>query len=89
MHSPDKIRTLRKALAAEGLAVVPDPLARFPCPKVVRVGKLPLGEETTDADLQRRLLGSSSLPWQTQREGAPLEPSEHVRGGHRRSVRDR
>ena len=32
-----KITTLRKALLAEGLDVVPDPLSRYPCPKVERV----------------------------------------------------
>jgi hypothetical protein len=32
-----KIITLRKALLAEGLDIVPDPLRRYPCTKVERV----------------------------------------------------
>lgn len=58
-----KIRTLRKALAAEGLAILPDPLSRFPCPKVVRVGRL-LEEVAASEETLRR---SSSLPCRTQR----------------------
>ena len=29
-----KITTLRKALLAEGLDIIPDPMNRYPCPKV-------------------------------------------------------
>ena len=36
-----KVTTLRKALAAEGLDIVPDPLHRYPCPKVARVARIP------------------------------------------------
>ena len=39
-----KATTLRKALLAQGLDILPDPLNRFPCPKVVRaVRKSPQG----------------------------------------------
>ena len=82
---PEKVRTLRKALAAEGLAILPDPLSRFPCPKVVRVERALDDIRARDAAFPR----SSSLPWRTLREGAPVEPSEHVRGGHRRTVGNR
>lgn len=34
---PPKVRTLREALTANGLAIVPDPLHRYPCTKVSRV----------------------------------------------------
>lgn len=35
-----KITTLRQALAREGLAILPDPLHRFPTMKVVQVDRL-------------------------------------------------
>ncbi len=36
----DLVKPLRDALAEQGLAVLPDPLHRFPCAKVVRVSDL-------------------------------------------------
>lgn len=36
----DLVQPLRDALADQGLAIVPDPLHRFPCAKVVRVSDL-------------------------------------------------
>lgn len=36
----DKVRTLREALAAQGLTLLPDPLERYSVQKVVRVGDL-------------------------------------------------
>lgn len=35
-----KATTLRQALLAEGLDIVPDPLERYPCPKVERAKDL-------------------------------------------------
>jgi len=34
------VKPLREALAEQGLAILPDPLHRFPCAKVVRVSDL-------------------------------------------------
>lgn len=36
----DAVKPLREALAEQGLAILPDPLHRFPCAKVVRVSDL-------------------------------------------------
>lgn len=36
----DMVKPLREALAEQGLAILPDPLHRFPCAKVVRVSDL-------------------------------------------------
>lgn len=36
----DLVEPLREALAEQGLAILPDPLHRFPCAKVVRVSDL-------------------------------------------------
>jgi hypothetical protein len=35
----EKVRTLRQALLAEGLDIIPDPLRQFPCPKVAKMEK--------------------------------------------------
>ncbi len=36
----DMVKPLREALAEQGLGILPDPLHRFPCAKVVRVSDL-------------------------------------------------
>jgi hypothetical protein len=39
LPASEKVRTLRQALLAEGLDILPDPLQRFPCPKVAKMEK--------------------------------------------------